>query len=251
MPNEERMTIDERFKYLRTRRKVYVVVHRRERSRLLDEMEQVTGLSRKTLIRHMNSRIARKPRRKQRGRTYGHQVDDALRVISESLDYICADRLTPSLVPTALLLARHGEMEVSPSLLEQLGSISVSTVRRRLKKIDRLQLWRLPRRKRPKRPNSVTRNIPMTVIPWNEQEPGHFEVDLVHQCGVSASGDYVHTVQMIDVATGWSERAGMLGRSQRVTVDAFRRMLARLPFPVIEIHPDNGSEFFNGHLVRF
>ena len=201
MPNEEKMTIDERYKYLRMRQKVYLDASRKEASRLLDEMEQVSGLNRKTLIRHMNSRIARKPRRKQRGRTYGHQVDDALRVISETLDYICAERLTPSLVPTALLLARHGEMEVSPSLLEQLGHISISTVRRRLKKIDRLQLWQLPRRKGRKRPNPVTRNVPMTVIPWNEQEPGHFEVDLVHQCGHSASGDYVHTVQMIDVAT--------------------------------------------------
>jgi hypothetical protein len=56
---------------------------------------------------------------------------------------------------------------------------------------------------------------------------------------------------MIDVATGWSERAGTLGRGQVVMEDAFRRILARLPFPVLEIHPDNGSEFFNHHLLRF
>ena len=56
---------------------------------------------------------------------------------------------------------------------------------------------------------------------------------------------------MIDVATGWSERAATLGRSYQVMEDAFRRALARLPFPVLEIHPDNGSEFFNAHLVRF
>jgi len=56
---------------------------------------------------------------------------------------------------------------------------------------------------------------------------------------------------MIDVATGWSERAAVLGRSQRVMEDAFRRILARLLFPVLEIHSDNGSEFFSDHLVRF
>jgi hypothetical protein len=76
-------------------------------------------------------------------------------------------------------------------------------------------------------------------------------VDLVHHCGASASGHYVHTIQMIDVATGWSERAAVLGRGQLVMQDAFRRILSRLPFPVCEIHPDNGSEFFNHHLVRF
>ena len=263
MPNEERMTIDERFRYLRIMQKQYRKGKRKERSQLLDQMEHVTGMHRKTLIRHMNGKIKRNHRRRQRGKSYGHEVDDALRVISESLDYICAERLTPSLVRMAVLLAGHGEMEVSPSLLEQLAHISVSTVRRRLKKIDRLELWRLPRRKGPKRPNPVTRDIPMRVIPWDEQQPGHFEVDLVHHCGHSASGDYVHTVQMIDVTTGWSERAAVLGRSQRVMEDAFRRISAlaplgaprravkRLPFPVVEIHPDNGSEFFNHHLVRF
>jgi hypothetical protein len=91
----------------------------------------------------------------------------------------------------------------------------------------------------------------MKRIPWDEQQPGHFEVDLVHHCGPSSSGHYVHTLQMIDVATGWSERAAVLGRSQLVMEDAFQRILKRLPFAVLEIHPDNGSEFFNHHLLRF
>jgi hypothetical protein len=56
---------------------------------------------------------------------------------------------------------------------------------------------------------------------------------------------------MIDVATGWSERVALLGRSYRVVRDAFERILARLPFEVLEVHPDNGSEFLNDHLLRF
>jgi len=251
MPTEEKMTIDERYKYLRMMQKRYRQATRKERGQLLDEMECMTELNRKTLIRHMKGKIVRQPRRRQRGKTYGHEVDDALRVISESLDYICAERLTPHLVVTAQDLAAHGELELSPGLLERLGRISVSTVRRRLKKFARLEQWRLPQRQGPRQRNPVTRNIPTKRIAWNEQEPGHFEVDLVHHCGASASGHYVHTIQMIDVATGWSERAAVLGRGQLVMEDAFRRILSRLPFPVLEIHPDNGSEFFNHHLVRF
>jgi hypothetical protein len=91
----------------------------------------------------------------------------------------------------------------------------------------------------------------MKRIPWNEQEPGHFEVDLVHHCGPSAAGEYVSTLQMVDVATGWSERVAVLGRSYLVMQDAFRRIVARLPFPIREIHPDNGSEFLNHHMIRF
>ena len=172
-----------------------------------------------------------------------------MRVIAESTDYICAERLTPNLVWLAKHLAAHGELTLSPQLLDQLGRISVSTVERILTRI-RQDEPRLPRRG-PKQRNRLLRDVPMKRIPWQEQEPGHFEVDLVHHCGPSASGEYVHTIQMIDVATAWSERVAVLGRSYLVIEDGFNRILARLPFPVQEVHPDNGSEFFNNHMLRF
>ena len=249
MFTQDKMTIDERRKYLRTMKKRYVKAGRKGQVQLLDEMEVVTGLHRKSLIRLMNGSLGRNSRHKQRGRTYGPEVDDALRVISESLDYICADRLTPNLVWMATHLAAHGEMDTSPRLLEQLERVSISTVKRRIKRI-RQDLPRLPR-KGPRCANKVKRGIPMKRIAWDEQEPGHFEVDLVHHCGNSASGEYVSTLQMIDIATGWSERAAVLGRSYLVMQDAFRRIVARLPFPIREIHPDNGSEFLNHHMIHF
>ena len=249
MSIEDKMTIDERRKYLRKMQERYLQADRKERGQLLDEMETVTDLHRKSLIRLMKGSLARQPRRRQRSRTFGPEVDDALRVIAESTDYICAERLTPNLVWLAKHLAAHGELTVSPQLLEQLERISVSTVERILARL-RQDEPRLPRRG-PKRTNNLLRDVPMKRISWQEQEPGHFEVDLVHHCGPSASGEYVHTIQMIDVATAWSERRAVLGRSYLVMEDGFSRILARLPFSVQEVHPDNGSEFFNHHMIRF
>jgi hypothetical protein len=249
MSSDERMTIDERRKYLRAMRKRYEGAKRKERGRLLDEMEAMTGLHRKALIRLLKGPLTRKVRRKQRGRTYGAEVDDALRVVSESVDHVCAERLTPNLVWLAEHLAAHGELGTTPDLLEALGKISIVTVRRHMAWISRDQP-RLPR-KGPERANQVTRDVPMRRIPWNEAQPGHIEVDLVHHCGVNPSGEYVHTLQWLDVATGWSERVAILGRSYLVMQAAFRYILARLPFSVREFHPDNGSEFFNQLLVRF
>ncbi len=72
MPAEEKMTIDEGHRYLRMMRKWYRQATRNECGHLLDETECMTGLNPKTLIRHMSSRIAHRPRAKQRGMTYGH-----------------------------------------------------------------------------------------------------------------------------------------------------------------------------------
>ena len=138
MPNEEKMTLNERRKYLRLIRKRYLKTSKLERGRLLDEMEAVTGLHRKSLTRLMSGSLERRPRHRQRGRTYGPEVDDALRVISDSFDHICAERLQPTLVEMAIHLAHHGEIEISQPLLDQLSRISLSTVRRTLNRLRHL-----------------------------------------------------------------------------------------------------------------
>jgi hypothetical protein len=64
---DEKMTIDERYKYLRQMQKRYRRAERPEKSRLLDEMEAVTGLPRQHLTRLMKGMLERKARRRQRG----------------------------------------------------------------------------------------------------------------------------------------------------------------------------------------
>jgi hypothetical protein len=249
MSIEDKMTIDERRKYLRKMQERYLQSDSTGRGHLLDEMEAVTGLHRKSLIRLMKGNLTRKPRSRQRGRVYGPEVDDALRVIAESTDYICAERLTPNLTWLAEHLAAHGELTISSQLLERLDHISISSVARIVTRI-RQDEPRLPRQG-PKQRNRLLRDVPMTRIPWQEQEPGHLEVDLVHHCGPTASGEYLHTIQMVDVTTAWSERVAVLGRSYLAIENGFSRILVRLPFSVLEIHSDNGSEFLNNHMLRF
>jgi hypothetical protein len=249
MPDDA-MTISERRKYLKRMEGRYRRADRLGQGQLLDEMEAMTGLHRKSLLRLLGpGGLVRQPRTRQRGRVYGSAVDDALRVIWESLDYVCAERLTPGLVPTAQRLAAHGELVLSADLEQQLGQISVASVQRRLTRLAQ-DTPRLPR-KGPEQANRVARTIPMGRLAWDEPMPGHFEVDLVHPSGPTTQGEYLHTLQMIDVATGWSERVAVLGRSYRHMAAGFTRILERLPFPVLELHPDNGSEFLNDHLLRF
>ncbi|MFC1924969.1 hypothetical protein ACFLXA_06370 [Chloroflexota bacterium] len=83
------------------------------------------------------------------------------------------------------------------------------------------------------------------------ESPGSLETDLVHHCGTIAAGNYVHTLQLVDIATGWSERVAVLGRSQEAMVRGFKKVQERLPFLIKYLHPNSGSEFFNDHLIRY
>jgi hypothetical protein len=264
---DDEMTLDERRKYLRRMWPRYAQADRKGRNALLTEMEQVTGMHRKSLTRLMRSAhqgsLERKKRKTQRCATYGKEVGQVVWVVWvvwESLDYICAERLTPQLLSTARHLARFGELEkvgvvLTAQLEEQLGTISRSTVQRmttKLRKLGRVTSS-LPRRgpDQANRSNSATKGVPMGRIPWDTAEPGHFEVDLVHHGGASTQGDYAHTLQMVDAATGWSERVAVLGKGQRAMEEGFRRIQERVPFTIKELHPDNGPEFFNAHMLRF
>ena len=249
MPSN-RMDIDQRFNYLDIQYDRYKEANRKEKSRLLAEMIEVTGMNRKTIIRHMRKRPVRQTRRRQRGCVYGAKVQDAIHLVAEALDYPCAERLKPQLPCMADHLAELGHLSLYPELREQLVSVSVSTVGR-IRKRRQQDEPRLKRRRKGSASNRVQEQIPIRRIPWDITEPGHFEVDLVHHSGPSASGEFICTLQMVDVATGWVEPAAILGRSYRVVRDGFMRCLSRLPITVREIHSDNGAEFMNHHLLHF
>lgn len=205
MLTTEEMTINERRKYLGKMKPLYERANRQERGRLLGEMEQVTGLHRKSLIRLLHeSSLERHPRCTARSRHYGMEVEQVVVTVWESLDYVCAERLTPALLSTAQHLEHFGGVPLSSDIEHQLATISRATVERILAR-HRTDRLRLPQHG-PEVANRLRKAVPMQRLSWDLKEPGHFEVDLVHHCGSSTLGEYLHTLQMVDGATGWSER---------------------------------------------
>ncbi len=145
-------------------------------------------------------------------------------------------------------LERHGEMKLTEEILAALERISMSTVRRVLRTLSQPQA-RLPRRA--PTPNPIARKVTVAHIAWDVAEAGHLEIDLVHHAGRSSKGEYLHTLHVADVATGWSERAVVPGRSYLAMSTALGHVLDLLPFPVVEVHSDNGAEFLNHHIWKF
>jgi hypothetical protein len=132
---------------------------------------------------------------------------------------------------------------------EQLLQMSAATIDRRLRPF-RLQQRRGLGTTKPG--TLLKQQVPVqTYTPWDEQRLGFVEIDLVAHCGTTTAGHYVNTLTVTDVATGWTECAAVWGKGQAAVCGALEQIRDRLPFPLLGIDSDNGSEFLNAHLIRW
>ena len=232
----------------------YQNARRKERSGILDAYCLATGYSRKHGLRVLRGTQQRRRFRLRgvRRRRYGLEFQNALKVLWEASGYICAERLQPFLRPLASLLARHGQLELTPELEKQLRMVSASTVERNLRHLRRKRRDLFDRgRMSQTKPGTLLRHeVPVVVGQWKELDrPGYLEVDSVAHCGESLLGLWISTISATDLSTGWTERVPVLGRNQELVVAAMQRVRQQLPFPLLGIHPDNGHEFINRRLV--
>ena len=229
----------------------YLQASKTDKGKILDEFAKVTGYHRKAVIRLLH-RESQSSVNKKRGRPrqYSAAVVGALRVAWEATDRLCSKRLQPFLPELVKVLRKHGESTMSAEVEAQLCQMSPSTIDRRLRS------WRRVGGRRPfstTKPASLLKSaIPIrTFADWQEDRPGFLEADLVPHCGESTEGFYLNTLSTVDVATGWSECVGVWGRGQERVGGAVHRVRQRLPFPLLGLDSDNGSEFINQHLFAY
>jgi len=157
-------------------------------------------------------------------------------------------------------LEAEGALRLDDALRGQLLAVSAATIDRRLAEARRRARPRgLPTTK----PGSLLRRqIPVRTYTQHplrgypdEQAPGFTEIDLVAHCGESAEGAYCCTLDVVDLATGWTECEPVANNTRRVpelaVYEALRAIRSRMPFPLLGIDSGNGSEFINGHLTRY
>ena len=245
------MTRGSILEYVEAIRGRYLNVSRKEKGRILDEFTNVTDLHRKAAIRLLRRRSQAKVNRgRGRPRCYGHDVVSALRVVWEATDRLCSKRLHPFLPEILAALKKHGEITLTPEVETQLCRISPSTIDRLLHPYRRLGGRRPFATTKPG--SMLKKSIPIrTFADWEEDTPGFLEIDLVAHCGESTEGLFLNTLSTVDVASGWSECMGVWGKGQQRVRSAIHRVRQRLPFPLLGLDSDNGSEFINHYLFNY
>lgn len=248
------MDMPSRNQYLKELRKEYLKIKdKKGKGKLLDEAEKRTKLRRKYLMVKLKpkSNLDKLPQeRKHRKCKYGGDVKSALIVCWKVFDRPCGERLKPLLEQETEKLRRLGEIACSQETADKLKEVSSKTIDNLLK--HQREVERLNQKYKRKDNPLLYQIIPVkTPDEWDRNELGNIQLDLVEHCGQSASGDYLNTLSATDIATGWWEGEVILGKGQLNTISGLDMAQNRFPFPWLEIHPDNGTEFLNYHLYGY
>ncbi len=86
---------------------------------------------------------------------------------------------------------------------------------------------------------------------WDVRGPGFLEVDLVRHCGSSARGEFINSLNLTNTFSGWVETQAVMGKGEGGIIEALGMMARRIPFTILGIDSDHGSEFINHHLWRY
>ena len=240
---------NERRAYLEAVRNRYKQASKIAKAIILDEFCSVCGYNRKYAIRLLNQQKRRPTKRPGRKPIY-HSTEllIALKRIWLATDQMCSKRLV---VAIPLWLPFYGNIygKLSGRTIAQLLSVSAAT-------IDRLLA---PTRARTRfrglcatKPGSLLKNqIPIRTHNWDISQPGFMEADTVAHCGNSLAGDFIWSLTLTDIHTGWTECRATWNNGATGVIEQIKNIQTKLPFELKGFDCDNGSEFLNYHLLRY
>ena len=240
---------NERRAYLEAVRNRYKQASKIAKAIILDEFCSVCGYNRKYAIRLLNQQKRRPTKRPGRKPIY-HSTEllIALKRIWLATDQMCSKRLV---VAIPLWLPFYGNIygKLSGRTTAQLLSVSAAT-------IDRLLA---PTRARTRsrglcatKPGSLLKNqIPIRTHNWDISQPGFMEADTVAHCGNSLAGDFIWSLTLTDIHTGWTECRATWNNGATGVIEQIKNIQTKLPFELKGFDCDNGSEFLNYHLLRY
>jgi hypothetical protein len=246
------LTLAERRAITETAAVRYRLASKRGKSRILDELCANTGWhrnhARKALRAGMQPKVI--TARRSRPVTYGPDVIAALTVCWSVLGMPAGKRLAPMLAELVAVLRHFGELAISDDTAALLVSMSAATIDRRLS--DERAKYKLRGRVGTKPGSILKSQIPVrTWAEWDDAVPGFVEIDTVFHDGGNRGGGHVFTLTVTDIATGWTESHSLPDRAAKHILVALNRIAAAMPFPILGVDCDNGSEFINDDLLTW
>ncbi len=236
--------------YLIEIRKRYFLATKTEKSLILDELCTVCNFNRKYAIRLLSKKPGERNRKKGRPRKYySEAIIEFLKDLWVLTNLACAERLKAAIPLWLPYYQFHRRNDLSEKDVKLLREISPSTIKRLLRKLrSKYKKFGLSTTK----PSSLLKKqVPIKLNQWDQSKPGFIEADTVAHCGSSVSGQFVYTLNIVDIATGWTEQRAIWGKGRAGVFDALQNIRKVLPFKVLGFDCDNGGELLNYMLLEY
>ena len=242
-------------------KKGYHRAKKSEKTWIINNFCQSTGLSRSTARRYLTSptlgskNTERIDRRRSRSSKYSAASREKLIWLWRIMYMPCGKYLVEGLPDWVASLESHGELVPGQNgwteeVRKELHSMSAATVDRYLKtERERLRLRGISTTK----PGVLLRNSIKIRKAGDEvsSEPGFFEVDTVAHCGPTLKGEFARTLTLTDVSTGWVHMEAMRNNAHKHIRTALDAAIEAIPYQVQGLDCDNGSELINYDVVEW
>lgn len=228
---------------------VYLKSSKKNKQAILDTVCNVTSLHRKAAIRkfnHLGFGETRNIHRRGRPIVYGPDVLIALKQVWEVSSEICGELLHPVIPEYVAVMKRDKQWKYLLGTTEKLLKMSEGTVKARVGKFMKARRGR--KGVSSTSPSALKNIIPIVTGEWNDKPPGYGQIDTVVHCGSSLLGDMAFSVNYTDISTLWLGLSAQWNKGQQATGESIKSIKKRLPFELLGLHPDTGSEFINWHL---
>ena len=246
------LTVKQRQAVMEELRQQYRHASKKEKSKILDGFVDLTHLNRSYARSTLRAKVAqgRGPVHRPRASVYKGAVLPALTEFWHLSDRLCGKRLVPFLQRIIPFLETRGQLDLAPAVCGLLLRMSPATCDRLLQDVrTKEEPWEHPH---PRPGMLLLRQVPVqTAAEWDPPRPGFVAVDLVTHEGSVTGGEDAFLLDVTDVATGWTETRAVRNKSQGHVFDALRGIRSSFPFPLLGIHSEYGTEFMNGHLLRY
>lgn len=238
------MTTGSRSELLESLRPAYSAGSLKQKGEILDSIVAATGYNRKYATQLLIGYQSAPAGKRQRKKMYDDHIHEPLKTLWLAANRVCSKRLV-SAIPTLLpILEQRKYLKLSTKQRASLLSMSAATVDRILRE-DRKEYG--PRKRQMSFSNALRQQIPIRTK-WENPAPGFCEIDLVTHGGQSASGHFLHTLTLTDIATGWTENQVLLRRTDDFALSAIKAAIREFPVSLLGLDCDNGGEFIN-HLL--
>jgi hypothetical protein len=244
----------------------YQQVPKKEKTGILDELVKTTGYNRKYLLHILANwgktsavrssgktaglKASPYKRKKGGGRkpVYTEEFTAVLRNIWVFFWYRCGKILAPFIREQMKYLVKP--FGITKEVKKLLLNVSPATIDRKLKADKKKLAFKGKSGTKPG--NLLKKQIPVRVYYADaDKKPGFFETDTVHHCGSSESGEFCLTLSATDVYSGWVELRPLLNKAEKWVLETLPAIKSSLPFPLLGLDSDNGSEFINKPLQKW